>query len=689
MKAIKNILIDKPAAICGGIRRFAGAVLLLAAVPADAFAYGVIGASSGAQGSANAVVVAVTNFFSYADAEEEWRRQCESKAPRANLCRNAGMSRFINEVAFGASRNDPLIGESYYETARTASENLSSDERAALGDFSNRNLVLRWACGNVAPGSQTGDECDERIYVIDTTVCPAGSEIGPESCVCMEGMEPDESTPEPYDCRPIPVVCEGATPILDDTTGECRARTVDDCADGEVVDDTTGECRLRAAHDCAENERFFDGVCEIPLTRADCPLFAGGTLENPHGALLNPATNRCECFNGAEATFVEVFEDISNIDTVFPRTPEEAWCVRNEYFADIIRRSTFYGREECEQSGWRLNIFFSYHREGPLPLNARVWMVCDIPYELRDTAPPLIQPAASAQSAGNISAQNAGLENDLERGCVLNELPENSPVRLRTCASLYGNVGLPEKPADFPDDLTAAHKLIIVETESANSANRVINPLSSKPVARATETAFSIPGGGGGSGSGGGGDRGEVVLGVGAAAFVGLAVYGLWDGNPNAFTFSPEHSFSLNEKTAAYSYGSRLDFAQDEWTAYWGATRAHRGGVAQEWRYFTGMTYGGELWSASFDAVNYNDETSADMGLSANYASGIWRWHGGVNADYSIDKLGEKDAAAYFNAGAVLDYNGWQLKPAANLYWREGKNFGDDASFRIELRRGL
>ena len=665
MKAIKNILIEKPAAICGGIRRFAGAVLLLAAVPADAFAYGVIGVSDSAQGGQDVVVVAVTNFLSYADAEEEWRRQCESKAPLPILCSGGG-TRFINEAAAGAVSN---------ETFREGRVILESDSNVPPElDFSNQNITQVWLCSQVpGGGATTGDNCDETVYVIDTTVCPTGSEIGPESCVCSAGMVPDESTSEPYDChRPPLPQCSGETPILDENTLECRARTVADCAQGE---------------------RLYDGVCEVPLTYRDCAFEGDGTIESPYGQGLNYETNRCQCHEIKDRPgLVGVFDEISDTSTAFPQTREDAWC-NFGYLENLAERVTFYGREECEQSGWDVAIFLSYggrlENGFPDPEHIRLWMVCDIPYELRDSAPLLITPfAASAQSAGNISAQNAGLENDLERGCVLNELPADSPVRLRTCEALYGNVGLPEKPAEFPDDLTAAHKLIIVETESANSENRVINPLNSEPVVRAVETAVVVPGAVGG-GSGGGGDRGEVILGVGAAAFVGLAVYGLWDGNPNAFTFSPEHSFSLNEKTASYSYGSRLDFAQDEWTAYWGANRAHRGGAAQEWRYFTGMTYGGELWSASFDAVNYNDETSADMGLSANYASGIWRWHGGVNADYSIDKLGEKDAAAYFNAGAVLDYNGWQLKPAANLYWREGKNFGDDASFRIELRRGF
>ena len=175
-------------------------------------------------------------------------------------------------------------------------------------------------------------------------------------------------------------------------------------------------------------------------------------------------------------------------------------------------------------------------------------------------------------------------------------------------------------------------------------------------------------------------------FGFGAAVAVGVIIYGAWTGDPNAFSFSPETSFSYQNGWTDYSYGSRLEFHENNLSAYWGATQRNNNGETDSWEYSTGIKYAKDFWSAGFDSINYGETAEWDVNFSAQWRRGIWRWQSGINADYRLDESGE-DAAAYWRTAAAVLYDKWEISPSVGLYWRDGEDFGEDARIRINLRR--
>ena len=55
----------------------------------------------------------------------------------------------------------------------------------------------------------------------------------------------------------------------------------------------------------------------------------------------------------------------------------------------------------------------------------------------------------------------------------------------------------------------------------------------------------------------------DALIAYGGVFGVVLAAHFLWDGNPNAFAFSPDVGYSLTENGYSYNYGGRMDFRKD------------------------------------------------------------------------------------------------------------------------------
>ncbi|MBE8158084.1 MAG: hypothetical protein HAW59_01660, partial [Betaproteobacteria bacterium] len=180
---------------------------------------------------------------------------------------------------------------------------------------------------------------------------------------------------------------------------------------------------------------------------------------------------------------------------------------------------------------------------------------------------------------------------------------------------------------------------------------------------------------GGGSG-GGDSDNGGIAMGLGGAALVGLFVMNYWDGNLNAFSFAPHSSFSYNEGGAAISYGSRLEFSQDDMTAYWGARQSHTGGETDAWKYFTGLKYGKDIWNISYKSESQGVRTNMDLAAGVELERGIWSYKTGIAGEYDIAEADEDFSASWRNS-VELDYQGWQIVPSADLYWRESTAAAD------------
>ena len=522
----------------------------------------------------------------------------------------------------------------------------------------------------------------------NTCICPAGMEDNPDTtgdtndCRCENNGFNNGGTCEPaMDCS----TGNGDKTLLDAATNTCI------CPAGmEDNPDTAGD-----TNDCrCENNGFNNnGTCEVVM---DC---AG----NGEKTARNEATNICGCESGFEddAT-TEITNDCQAVCTApnvhtgegrdicaapidcggnnaggsVPNNTNDA-CVCPEdtqlYGGVNVCAASLppgrYSAENCMAGDWTITVLADSEN--------RIRQNCIIPVEIE--AANFI-PAASGgiAAAAALKPQQTNV-GDMPDGCVLTQhegftaAGNNAP--LCNAANLFGDFGLPERPAVFP----AGARITV-----AAGGHVYFN--SAVPLTRiaATDTVGSGANGGANIASGGGGvGPGGIMI----FALIGAVLLSGGDGlNPDAFAFTPHTSFSHNGG-ANYSYGSRLDYRQNEVSAYWGASQTGTDGGADSWRYTSGLKYAKDFWSAAFDGVNYEKATEIDMRFSAEFRSGIWHWQSGINADYDLDELGAGDGAAYWNTEAAVFYNRWEISPSVGLYWRDGEDFGEDARFRINLRR--
>ena len=448
--------------------------------------------------------------------------------------------------------------------------------------------------------------------------------------------------------------CAGATPVEEDGGLSCRARVAADCSANQFLDDN-GNCRAARASDCPDN-------AEIPTVAAGELTCRACSVELTDGVANNAGTD-CIC-----PSDMREFENTGGID----------------FCAAPLRVET-YSATDCTNADWTLQTVVMANASA-------VRINCEIPVRIDlDYTPPAANSAGLlALSAANLRPQVVA-DNTPYDACILvqhsgfsedDNIPGGGNIPECQDPELFGETGLPVRPAGFTATGADIDRLIIVAAENNNepgAPRRIFAEINSE-IQPDLIRRFSS--GGGGSGR----DYGEIAMGVGAAAFVGLIVYGSWTGNPNAFSFSPETSFSHQNGWTNYSYGSRLEFRENHLSAYWGATQRNNNGETDSWEYRTGVKYTKDFWSAGFDSINYGETAAWDVSFAAQWRSGTWRWQSGINADYRLDESGE-DAAAYWNTNLLLLHNRWAISPSVGLYWRDGDSFGEDARIRINLRR--
>ena len=475
-------------------------------------------------------------------------------------------------------------------------------------------------------------------------------------CVCPAGEIPNEFTPEPDDCRPDIAACKG----------DMELRNID-----SVV-----RCACPAhipVTDLADNTRCLPN-CNNP------DIYPRGSV---------PAEDRttCRCPDGLDQRAYQ-----NNAPT--EGNPTTRFCaLPRDMLSDGL-----YTTDNCTNRGWATDI--------SVDAGNRVRIVCMIPVAISTVTVAENNAAALvAASAGSPRTQQTNPGDTLD-GCILTEHSGFTPVgnapNVEVCEDedLFGTHGLPAIPAGFN---VASERLLL--TPATGDGARALMYNGEQITDRATSVGGgggggggNTGGGGGGTGGGGGGNTGGGGssgggAGVGAA---GLAIFTLvgafflsGDGglDPAAFAFSPETSFSFNDGVAHYSYGTRIDYREDALTAYWAANQSGRTGSDDDpWRYASGLNYEAGILRASFDGINYERTTELNFGLAAEYRTGIYRLESGINADYRLDEYGT-EGGIYANTGATLEYKGWEIKPSANLFWRQGESLGDNARFRLNVRR--
>ena len=497
-------------------------------------------------------------------------------------------------------------------------------------------------CGNNEISNRT--EC---------TACDAGMSPNFEKSGCLPecGMNATRSSSDACVCD-SGFERAGANCVEECGAGKQRVgeNCLDKCAANQIRGDNDA-CRAAEKNDCPA-----DGMIPIPANgMKNCTPCPAGTLEHDNGL---------EC-REREAGDCAAETPVFNEGDKTCRALTASDCERNEilygetggvrFCAPPLSYAAGYTPSHCERE-WKVLTAVQVQEKS-------VRETCEIPVRVESNFAP------SALSGVRPLRAVGAEDGETYAACILSEHAGFSGGRtIPRCddENLFAARGLPEMPENFNagngDRITVASSGVFFNGEKL--------------------AQFAPPSNGGG----GGADKGGIAIATGAAVFIGLLAYGAWDGNPNAFSFSPQTSFSHNNGRTSYSYGSRLDFEQDKLSAYWSATRAH-GVLEENWLYATGIEYGKDVWSANFDSVHTGDETEINFGISAEWKAGAWNWRSGINADYRTNGI-ENDFSAFWRNSLTVEFGGgWRLMPSADFRWQSGGKILDGGDFRIDLRR--
>lgn len=178
-----------------------------------------------------------------------------------------------------------------------------------------------------------------------------------------------------------------------------------------------------------------------------------------------------------------------------------------------------------------------------------------------------------------------------------------------------------------------------------------------------------------------GDDDDDPWLYFGGAAAVAVLAWWYWDGNPAAFTFSPDAGYSLTETGRAYHAGGRVDFRQDNLHLFWAA-----GGGSGNPGYASGGEWNKDIWRAAFSETVRGKTADYDFSLSAKYGGGIWE----ASPIYRLHSRfadGESETRNSLNLEGLLRLDRWVVRPSAGFRWREMDEFGENARVHLSAVR--
>ena len=186
----------------------------------------------------------------------------------------------------------------------------------------------------------------------------------------------------------------------------------------------------------------------------------------------------------------------------------------------------------------------------------------------------------------------------------------------------------------------------------------------------------------------------DALIAYGGVFGVVLAAHFLWDGNPNAFAFSPDVGYSLTEN--GYSYQLRADAWISTKTAgicIGLPDKQSVNGDFGDFRYSSGGSYAADFWTATFSENASGEIVDYDVSLSANYGEGVWKLSPvyRLHSRFEESETGrmESETTNSLNLEGILRANRWILRPSAGFQWRGMDDFADNARFGFSAVRNL
>ena len=199
------------------------------------------------------------------------------------------------------------------------------------------------------------------------------------------------------------------------------------------------------------------------------------------------------------------------------------------------------------------------------------------------------------------------------------------------------------------------------------------------------ESAFAVP-----SSKSSGDSTGKRLAFVAGGAAVAGAVAWIFAGSGGIAadsSFSPVAEYSYDDGLRRYQVGTRLDWQNDKWSAYWKATKSSN--IANNTNGFafgSGAKWTGDIFSATFNTSAIGNKSENNLSLSAKRIFGLWTLSPEYRLDYRTSES-DKTLLHALSANAVWQGDKWTVRHSLGLSGDSLAAFGKNATAKIQLRR--
>lgn len=181
-------------------------------------------------------------------------------------------------------------------------------------------------------------------------------------------------------------------------------------------------------------------------------------------------------------------------------------------------------------------------------------------------------------------------------------------------------------------------------------------------------------GGGSGSQLGGFGHREQLALvPVAAMLFYGMIA--------DESSLAPDLRYSRDGGEDALTYGGRAEYAGEGWGSYVSVLSGSGDAV-----YETGGRYDGGWWQASYQTRETKVSGDYELGLSAEWTSGLWEVRPHADAGFAYEDDLSWRSWSSLRLDAAWRSHGWTVRPRASLGLSSNASFASPR-LRLDIER--
>ena len=533
-----------------------------------------------------------------------------------------------NEVSMGGADCQPCTGEMVPNSEKTECE-------ACTGGMIPNSDSSACICpdGQESDGSNSCTACTGNQFSMGGADCQSctGEMVpnsGKTSCEsCPSGMMPNDNNSA--------CICpDGQTENAD---GNCVTASLN-CAGDKIPNAANDECVCPTGQTDEDN----NNTCECPTgqTKNSSGTCETTSLNCSGGQMPNADNSACECPSGLETYRVGTLN------------------ICGEQLSDETGE---YTSDNCRAQGWMRE----FARDNN---NIIVAELCLIQYEI-------ILSTVSANTLGEASPLVLDVGGSAD-SCIIRQHTGYQNTELSNCAAVFGTGG------EFPSVSIRGESegRLRVALNSSGGPSNVSPPTepTTEPtpmvssVSPTTDSEFDT--------------KQFLYLGSAVGAIVLLWQYNSPEGL--VWNWTPSAEFQHHNGESFYTYGSKFDYESGNWSGYWQAAQTQSGGNSGDWIYGTGTAWTGDVFAASLRNTTQGLESDTEFALSARKEFGVWTVESSYTADLEVQNLNEVWKNK-LSIGASIVYDKWQVSPSAALSWEHNESIGNNAGFRLDLRREL